>query len=104
MGGSVALVSPGLAKFPDPEANQLASFTAGDAINTKNDHIDLLQRQLIANGDSGKVQIVNFGDVSSADRLHSLDQLIGAVMPASTGGLSAVSSPFFVLLCCSFNN
>jgi hypothetical protein len=55
--GAVGLVSPGLARFPDPVGNEWATFTAGDVINTKDEHIDLLNRQLLANGAGESVQI-----------------------------------------------
>jgi hypothetical protein len=88
--GAVALLSPGLARFPEPEGNQWATFTAGDVINVKNDHLGLLERQLLANGLEGKAVILRFGDVDSADRLLSLDRLLSANL--KSGGI--------VLLCC----
>ena len=79
-GGAIGLVSPGLARYPDPASNQWATFTAGDVVNAKNPHIGLLQRQLLANGVEGEVKIVRFGDVSAPGKLAQLDTMIGTFL------------------------
>jgi hypothetical protein len=94
--GAVALISPGLARFPGPLANQWATFTAGDVINTRNEHIGLLDRQLLANGVSSDVVIIHFGDAGGSAGLASLDTLLGEVLkstPSPTIMVCSITPP-----------
>jgi len=86
--GAVALVSPGLPHLPNADENQWATFTAGDVVNTKNPHIGLLQRQLMANGASGQMEIIRFGDVSTLSRLSALNRLVGLALPSPTNNVT----------------
>jgi hypothetical protein len=69
LNGAVSLLSPGLPRPPDPVANNYASFTAGDVINTRNPAQGLLQRQLLANDDSNQALIENVPSEAQASRL-----------------------------------
>ena len=75
--GQLALVSPGLARPPDPAANAYATLTAGDVVNTQNEHLGLLERQILANGAQRRVRLLHFGDASSPSHLRALDALLG---------------------------
>lgn len=92
--GNVALVSPGLARYPRPEENQWDTFTAGDVINAKNEHVGLLQRQLAANGASDRVEIVRFGDATLIGQQAALDRLVGEYIAKMSGQPNS-----YIILC-----
>jgi hypothetical protein len=84
-GSAEALVSPGLARFPNPSANEWATFTAGDVIGSKNKYAGQMQRTLGAAGIGDRVRIILFGDLCAKGRFAQLDRLIGGLL-APPGG------------------
>jgi hypothetical protein len=75
-GAIVALVSPGLPRGDDPEANLYAALTAGDVANTSNPNAGLLQRELRSHRAASDVKIVRFGPVDSPAEVDLLRGLI----------------------------
>ena len=72
----VALVSPGLARNSDPNANLYATLTAGDVANVRNPNNGLLDRLASEPANLGRLRILRLGDTSDVRGLQRLDSAI----------------------------
>lgn len=76
IGGTVALLSPGLPRPPDPVANLYATVTAGDVVNTRNKQAGLLDRIAADPRYSGRLRVIRFGDFRAPGSMKRLLALL----------------------------